>query len=419
MLRKWVFVLVLLWCLVTSQSKACTIFSCARKGEVFAAANEDDYTPFTRVWYNPRTKDHYGSVCFGGSDMQVASAMNEYGLFFDFAAASYDLGNLKQKNPYQGFLMWDVLGKCKNVKEALEIIRKYDYNSPSQVLLADKEGNSVLINPEGVIEKKGDFQVNANCNLIDGSVSCRRPEIVNEMLSASKENFIDLHRKILDKTHQEGNLTTLYSTVCDLKRGIIYVYFFHDYNKVYKIEIKEELKKGHRIEMLASHFPASFAYENFSRNHPLYRKEAIMEKIRKDGLETTISHYISESEKGKDSILNATLSEVALQLIRYAWNDHSNGGMWDYFFSIKKGYEVSTFKNKQLVAASQLLKYLINQPFENKLHNFLYEMYAYVNLLQGDSATAKAFYQKSVATPSETYEVSYVRANEMLERINK
>lgn len=414
---KYYFILVALLCFGSSNSNACTIFSCARNGEVFVAANEDDYTPFTRIWYNPRTKDRYGSVCFGGPDMQVASAMNEYGLYFDFAAASYDLGKLNQKNFYQGFLMWDVLGKCKDVKEALEIIRKYDYNSPSQVLLADKDGNSVLINPTGIIEKKGNFQVNANCNLIGGTVSCRRPEIVNEMLSATKENTIDLHRKILDKTHQEGNLSTLYSTICDLKRGIIYVYFFHDNNTVYKIDIKKELQKGHRIEMLASHFPASFSYEHFSKNNPLYRKEAIMAEIDKQGLTTTVNHYITESEKGKDSTLNAALVEVALQLIKYAWNDHSNGGMWDYFFSLQKGYEVNTLTDKQLTAATQLLKHLISQKYDNKLHNFLYEIYAYVNLLQGDRISAEEFYQKSVATPAETYKVSYVRAKEMIGRL--
>ncbi len=419
MLRKRVFILIALIHVLIFSSNACTIFSCSRKGEVFAASNEDDYTPFTRVWYNPHTEDRYGSVCFGGPDMQVASAVNEYGLFFDFAAASYDVSKLKQKNPYQGFLMWDVLGKCKNVREALEIISKYDYNSPSQVLLADREGNSVLINPEGIVVKTGDFQVNANCNLIDGSVSCRRPELADSILFNSKENSVDLHRDILNKTHQEGNLTTLYSTICDLKRGIIYVYFFHDYNTVYKINIKEELQKGHRIEMLADHFPSSFAYENFSKNHPLYRKEAIMEEIDKDGLDTTVDRYISEAKKEKDSILNANLLEVALQLVRYAWNNHSNGGMWDYFFSIRKGYDITAFQDKQLAAASLLLKYLIDQPFETKLHNFLYEMYAYVNLLQGDSTTAKVFYQKSVAVPAETYEVSYLRANEMLRRIDK
>jgi Acyl-coenzyme A:6-aminopenicillanic acid acyl-transferase len=413
-MQKKFCILIIIACFSTQVSNACTIFSCARKGKVFAAANEDDYTPFTRIWYNPPTPDRYGSVCFGAPDMQVAAAMNEYGLFFDAAAASYDLNKLNLKNPYKGFLLWEVLGKCKNVKEALEIIRKYDYYSSSQMLLADREGNSVLINPEGIIEKTGTFQVNANCNVINKKVECSRPAIVNEVLSNTSDISVDLCKEILDRAHQEGDLTTLYSTVCDLKKGIIYVYFFHNFTHVYKIDLKEELKKGYRIEMLADHFPASFAYENFSKSNGLYLKESIVDEISKNGLEV-IDQYTSQS----DSAMNKALLEVALQLIKYAWNEHANGGMWDYWFSLPNGYEVTTFTDKRLDAAARLLQYLLDKKFDNKLLNFLNEMYGYVNLVQGNLPVAKEFYAKAVAKRDETYEVSYLRAKEMLGRMER
>src|SRR5437868_2232696 len=105
--------------LIGYSSRACTIVSCSLHGEVFAAANEDDYTPFSMVWFNPRTSDRYGSVCFGAPDLQIGAAMNEYGLFYDFTAqytidpAKYDL-----KHPYNGDIMFEILGKCKTVKEA-------------------------------------------------------------------------------------------------------------------------------------------------------------------------------------------------------------------------------------------------------------------------------------------------------------
>lgn len=410
----------LFFCLLflSNEINACTIFSCARKGEVFAAANEDDYTPFTRIWFNPGTTDRYGSVCFGGPDMQVASAMNEHGLFFDFAAASYDISTLNQTNPYPGFLMWDVLGKCKTVKEALVIIRQYNYNSPSQVLLADAQGASVLINPKEIVEKTGDFQVNANCNLINGKLSCRRPEIVNEMLTSSKENNVDLLKAVLDKTHQEGKLSTLYSTICDLKRGVVYVYFFHDYTTPYKINLKEELKKGYRIALLSNHFTPSFAYENFSRTHSLYRKEAMAQEMQQNGLKTTIDHYISENETAKDSTLPPALLEVGLQLIKYAFNQHNYGGMWDYWFSLPGGYEVTSFHDKQLDEAERLMKYLMDkQDKDLKLKNFITEIYAYLNLVKGDSQTAKRYYQKAIEHPEDSYPVSYSRSKEMLAHI--
>lgn len=400
--------------------KACTIFSCSRGGETFAAANEDDVTPFTRIWYNPATKDRYGSVCFGAPDMQAAAAMNEYGLFYDFAAANYDLSKLNLKNPYKGDLMWEILGKCKTVKEAIVILKQYDYAISAKVLLADKEGNSIVITPGGIIEKKGDFQVNSNCNIINGKLSCRRPDIANEMLSGSKENNIDFLKNILDKTHQEGELNTLYSTICDLKKGIIYVYLFHDYNTAYKIDLKSELKKGYHIENLADHFPASFAYESFSKNHSLYLKESIFQEMQDKGMESTIDRYIAESEKAdpKNKNLDPALLEVALQLIKYSWNEHNNGAMWDYWFSKPNGYDIQPYQDNRLTSAEKLLKYLsAKEEKDLKLRNFMYEMSGFINMTQGNKSIAKELYEKAITNPDEAYPVTLLRGKEMLSRL--
>ncbi|MDQ1095512.1 MULTISPECIES: carcinine hydrolase/isopenicillin-N N-acyltransferase family protein [Chryseobacterium] len=400
--------------------KACTIFSCSRGGKAYVASNEDDTTPFTRIWYNPATKDRYASICFGAPDMQIAAAMNEHGLFFDYAAANYDLSKLNLTNPYKSDIMWEVLGRCKNVEEAMVILNQYDYISQSQVLLADKEGNSILINPKGIIKKEGDFQINSNCNMINGKLACRRPEIASEMLSESKENNVNFLKSILDKTHQEGELNTLYSTICDLKNGMIYVYLFHDYNTVYKIDLKAELKKGYRIENLADHFPATFAYESFSKNHALYLKESIFQEMTDKGITATTDRYISESETSKNKNLDPALLEVALQLIKYSWNEHNNGGMWDYWFSKPLGYEIKQYKDSKLDAADKLLKYLsAKDHIDPKLLSFMNEIMGFTNLTQGNNILAKELYEKAISNPEQAYSVTLVRGKEMLERINR
>ncbi|MDQ0065505.1 hypothetical protein [Chryseobacterium lathyri] len=420
MQKTFLLVLIALLSYSINTVKACTIFSCSRGGETFAAANEDDTTPFTRIWYTPATKDRYGSVSFGAPDMQAAAAMNEYGLFYDFAAANYDLSKLIPKNPHKGDLMWEILGKCKTVKEAMVILKQYDYAISAKALLADRDGNSIVITPTGIIEKTGDFQVNSNCNMINGKLSCRRPDIANEMLSGSKENNIDFLKNILDKTHQEGELNTLYSTICDLKKGIIYVYLFHDYTNAYKIDLKSELKKGHRIENLADHFPSSFAYENFSKNHSLYLKESIFQEIQDKGIETTIDRYIAESQKAdpKNKNLDPALLEVALQLIKYSWNEHNNGAMWYYWFSKPNGYDIRQYKDTRLTSAEKLLKYLsAKEEKDLKLRNFMYEISGFINFTQGNKSLAKEFYEKSIANAEETYPVTLLRGKEMLRRL--
>lgn len=148
LLKSTFYTLVTIACFTTHLANACTIFSCARNGKVFAAANEDDYTPFTWVWYNPPTKDRYGSVCFGAPDMQVAAAMNEYGLFFDAAAASYDLNKLNQKNPYKGFLLWEVVPA-----QDIHILRNPSQGGDNPWYKASNA--SSLVTPEWVFDMPG------------------------------------------------------------------------------------------------------------------------------------------------------------------------------------------------------------------------------------------------------------------------
>jgi len=56
----------------------------------------------------------------------------------------------------------------------------------------------------------------------------------------------------MDTVHTER---TLYTTVYDLNAGTIELYYFHDYSKVVKFNINEELKKGNRVLSIPELFP--------------------------------------------------------------------------------------------------------------------------------------------------------------------
>jgi hypothetical protein len=419
-MKKTLVSVFVIFLFIGNNVSACTIVSCSLKGKVFAAANEDDYTSLARIWFNPGTSTRYGSVCFGLPDLQVQAAMNEYGLFFDFTA-QYDIDPSKYhlKNPYNGDIFFEILGKCKNIKEALDFLSTHDYMFSSQALLADAEGNSVVINAGVKVIKKGNYQINTNfniCNVATGNYSCRRYDIANEMLSRATELSVPFFKAILDETHQEGKLSTIYSNIYDLKRGIIYVYLFHNFNNVYVIDLKKELRKGYRLENLAEHFPPYFSYETFVQSDSGYKKELIMSEIDNKGLESTITHYVSLTDTSSE--IKLALIDVSLQLIRNSWNEHANGGMWEYWFSLPGGYLITQYKDKRLDAAAEILSYIMKQgKLDSKYRYFTYEIYAFINLVQGKNQIAKEYYEKAVSNPSETFAVSFNRAKEMLNRI--
>lgn len=426
---KLVIYYVLLICslFVEYSVKACTIVSCSLHGEVFAAANEDDFTPFSRIWFNPRTPKRYGSVCFGAPDLQVGAAMNEYGLFYDFTAQyGIDLTKFDLKHPYNGDVMFELLGKCKTVKEALAFLETHNYTAASQVLIADANGNSAILHVGVKVVKTGDYQINTNfdiANLATGNYSCGRYSIADKILSNTKNVSVSMLKNLLNQTHQEGELSTQYSNIYDLKRGKIYVYLFHDFEHVYTIDLKKELSKGYRLEMLADHFPASFAYQTFMQNHPIYKKEKIMLEIKDSGLTKTIDKYKSQlklTKTTKDSTLKNTLIDVGIQLIKNAHNQHQYGSMWEYFFSLENGYKIFHYTDVRLKAATELFNALLQEQWDDiKLKNFVVEMVAYIDLLENRKSMALEKYQKLTANSSETFPVTYNRSKEMLNRIKQ
>ncbi|MDR3695119.1 carcinine hydrolase/isopenicillin-N N-acyltransferase family protein [Mucilaginibacter sp.] len=427
-MKKLITLFILSLLFAADTTFACTIVSCARKGQVFAAANEDDYssTPYARIWFNPPTKGRYGTVCFGLTDGQAQAMMNEYGLYVDYTAQySIDPSKYHPAHPYEGDLFFEILTKCKTVNEALAFMKTHDYAFGSQALLADATGSSVVINIGDKVLKQGSFQINTNFNISDlkKGVSDRRYDLAKKMLIKSSTVSLASMKAILDRTHQEGDLTTLYSYVFDMKRGLIYVYFFHNFDDVYVIDIKKELKKGYRLDNLADHFPVSYAYETVIQKDPNYKKEQILSAYYKGSrADSLIDRYLAQSAHpvtGKDSTHRNMMIDIGIQLIKDAWNQHDGGHMWDYWFSLPGGYAISHFKDKRLDAAERIFKSVTGDPKTDiKMKNFLTELEAYISLIQGDAATAKALYASALSDQNANYPVSYNRAKKMLTEIN-
>lgn len=419
------FLALLLLCLLglSSSLMACTIVSAALKGEVFAASNEDDYTPFSRVWFNPATPGRYGSVCFGHPDLQAQAAVNEYGLFFDFTQQNIDPSKYRVASPYPGDLFFDLLGQCKTVPEALAFLQAHPYANPAQALLADTQGNSVIINAGAQVVKQGHYQINTNFNVCDlktGAYSCQRYDIANELLAQTPKLSVPFFEQLLSRVRQEGSLSTQYSLICDLKRGLIRVYNFHDFTHGYTIDIKQELKKGYRLQKVAQLFPLSFAYESYTKTSPLYRKEQLLDQVEAVGFAQALRPYLEESRRltRRDTALVPAAVEVALQLIKNAWNQHQQGQMWTYWFSLPAGFQAPRLQDPRIEQARTLLQALRTDALTDaKLRHFLAEIHAYTYLLNGEVPQARALYRLAIAEPAQTFPVSYNRAKSMLERL--
>jgi penicillin V acylase-like amidase (Ntn superfamily) len=266
-----VMICVALLLLSGTYAQSCTAFCSAAGGLVLVGNNEDFSNPFTKIWFVPAEKRAYGRVYVGFDDLFPQGGMNERGVFFDgFATDRVAATGSAGKEFFPGNLADRAMAECATVQEVIALFEKYNRSFLERGVLffADANGDSVIIEPDAILRKQGRYQIQTNFHqsrVKPGEIPCERYKIAARMLNQAGERIsVELFRRILAATHAEGANSTLYSNIYDLKRRVMYLYHFHNFENVVTIDLAAELKKGKRVSDLPSLFPRTFAAEVFA-----------------------------------------------------------------------------------------------------------------------------------------------------------
>ncbi len=288
-MQRFIMIVIILLTLVPGSSLyACTGFCISKGDTVLVGNNEDHNNPDTQVFYVPAEKGKYGGVYFGfDNDPFPQGGMNEKGLVFDmFATDRNKVKNSLDKPTFDGNFIDKFMSECATVDEVLEIFDKYNLafmeRNRFMFFIADEHGDSAIIEGDTVLRKKGNHQVVSNFLVSDfyqsetkkedfncgRDINCGRYLIATAMLEDADDISVDLAKRVLAATHNEGAYPTLYSNVYDLKRRIVYLYHFHNFQNEVVIDLKAELAKGARTIDLPDLFPKTFVAENFKNSSP-------------------------------------------------------------------------------------------------------------------------------------------------------
>ncbi len=259
---------------VHGAGKGCTILYAADDRVALAGNNEDYNNPYTYVWFVPPEPGKYGRVYFGYEDGFPQGGVNEKGLFFDGAALSYKaLSRSDDKPVYDGVIprgnLFDkIMSESATVSEALAILDAYGrYGMDTyQILIGDAGGDSAIVDGDTILRKQGPFQLATNFRLSEHPgppYPCRRYSTALDRLSNAGSYSVELFRDILNATHQEPPYPTLYSNVYDLKNGLIYLYYHHDFENVVVIDVAAELAQEFHFYPIASLFASNAEAEGF------------------------------------------------------------------------------------------------------------------------------------------------------------
>ncbi len=307
---------------------------------ILVGSNEDFRKRDSQVWFIPANKGKYGYALFG-YDGSIQAGINEKGLFWDgLRAYPYtEVNNLDDRLDIGGNILYKISEECATVDDVINLFKNYHWEGfrVAQLMVVDQTGESAIItynnNELTVTKKAGNYQVCTNFRITceeDSenfhwyNIGSRRFKKAEKMINKQEltvENFFS----ILDATHQNNIIArTIYSTVCDLVSGDVYISINSDFDQINKINIYEELNKGKHSYFLSDlvnpvmnnkkdieiHDDSFLTGENekilldINWNKTSKRKKAkYYRKIEKD---QASNHYIL-----KDYFMNDTLQGIA------------------------------------------------------------------------------------------------------------
>lgn len=267
----------------------CSIITVSKGDSVFFGGNDDYINPDSYYWVEPGDSTRYGVIWIGTPD-NPQQGVNEKGLAYDAnGLPRFDINPHNERIPVEGeyyhhFIM-QIMHECSTVEEVISwanLHQHYPYMH-DQLHFADATGDAVIIsageNGEMVFTRKppGDgFLISTNFNVANYSNSygypCWRYDKASEMLVPLLEKegalgYRDL-TAIMDAVHLEkGSSWTIETMVADLVNGVVYIYYFFQYDRPVVLNVKNELSNPREPGPLSKLFPEDVQKEAARRYH--------------------------------------------------------------------------------------------------------------------------------------------------------
>ena len=262
--------------------EGCSVFTVAKGDRVFFGGNDDYIEPDSYYWVEPGQGDDYGVVWIGTPD-NVQQGVNERGLAYDSnGLPEVEMNPHRERTPWSGHMgsaPMHILHECATVEEVIEWVQTHQVwpQNNGQTQYADASGDAVLISPgpdgELVFTRKppGDgYLVSTNYNVINpehgSGYPCWRYDTAQHLLRALVEGggalTVQDAAGVLDAVHVEGvNSWTIESLVADLPNRVIYLYFFHQFDKPVVLNVADELAHPRAPGPLSALFPEDVQQE--------------------------------------------------------------------------------------------------------------------------------------------------------------
>ncbi len=239
----------------------CSLFKITHAGKTMVGNNEDAWRYNSRLVFTPAQNGKYGMVSTIHRDNLPQGGMNEYGLMYDGLTVPTRTPKSQAGKKEFRFrqINDDIMSRCKTVDEVYRFLKEYDLSEVNggMPVFVDAAGNYLVIEADTMIRGNDAKYVISNfcpSQMPDLSkVVQQRYHRGSRFLENKSDSSLAFCTAMMDTMHEcrerKGD-GTLYTSIFDLNDGIVYIYFYHDFSKVAKFNLKEELAKGaHTVDM--------------------------------------------------------------------------------------------------------------------------------------------------------------------------
>ncbi|MBN2149428.1 MAG: hypothetical protein JW726_18715 [Anaerolineales bacterium] len=280
----------------------CTVFTVAKDGQVFFGGNDDYIYADSWYWVDRGEGENYGAIWIGHSD-NVQQGVNEKGLAYDAnGLPRVDTNPHLEREPVTGsYTSYPVriLHECATVAEVIAWVEAHQWHAymHDQMQFADASGDAVIISAgadgEVVFTRKpaGDgFLVSTNFNVANPSngygYPCERYETASRQLSELVEGegnlTVEDAAAVLEAVSVSGGSSwTIESLAADLPHGIVYLYYFRQYDQPVVLNVAEELANPHPSGPLSKLFPEEVSQEATRRYQNVLSRQGLCDQIGK------------------------------------------------------------------------------------------------------------------------------------------
>lgn len=259
------------------------MYKLTKYGHTYVGCNEDAWRTTSRIWFETKNDSTTYGACFTGSrydgnnGFAPQSGMNDAGLCFSrLASYAPEKPTTLKKNlqtiTNPTLFLKDILHRFSSIEEVANYLNDFDRSTfdGDVFLYVDKQGNYLIVEPYITSKGKDSTYVLSNfCPSVTSVEQARKLDRYKhgvDYLKTTIDTSLSYLTAVSDTMHvcrkHKGD-GTLLTTIWNLERGLVNVYFYHDYKHVVQFNIEEELAKGNHILQTTSLFPANKEYETF------------------------------------------------------------------------------------------------------------------------------------------------------------